>query len=521
VPREQETKETVDALIVSWELVYRRLFGDIAMSKDIIFVGYLVAIILGLLVIFLMSNAVMGTIWIWLSMIINMICFVIVAVFCYLEMDKTIKMRCYEGRNVYNCGGKRATTFKLLMWLFLFVGAIYLAVVLFFFKKIHLTTKIFRLSTFLYKRVWQMKSIIAMGVIAMLFITFFYLFTMISASSAGTITKQDAKIADGKFLLYKPNMLHRVFVWMDIPLVYLAYTFVISVLELMTAFSVTAWYFSRKKKEATLPTTMYMKTAIIYHIGTVCKLAIMKWGLKQIRNIAWIIKKMLRSIRQDRNWARFIIATFLPLLNWYESTLKFISKDSLINICLWGDDYNLGSKKGYFLSKIRHKEEGYGVMSFVKFILFSSKCAISILAAIFVYAWCVTQTYSPSIFDITIMDTPIVPYLFTFITCLFFTSVFFLPFDMIYRGTLQCYAIDSEMFVGDQRFTERDLQTYFDDIKRVNFEIEKDVSFCCFGCSCKKKEMGANTAAYDANVAYDEEDERKFILHYKKTISFG
>jgi len=402
-------------------------------------------------------------------MLINMVCFVIVAAFCYREYQNTINMRCYEGKNIYECGGKRATTFQFLMWVFLILGVIYLAGILFYFRKIYLTTKIFRESTFLYKRVWQMKSIVGMGIGAMLFITFFFLFTMITASSAGTIEKEDAKIVNGKYLRYRPNYLHRAFVWIDIPLVYLSYTFVISILELMAAFSVTAWYFSRKKKEATLPTTMFMKTAIIYHIGTVCKLAIMKWGLKQIRNIAWMIKKLLRSIRQDRNWARFIIATFLPLLTWYEKTLKYISKDSLINICLWGDDYEIGAKKGYFLSKLRHKEEGYSVLSFVKFILFSSKCAISILSGIFVYAWCITQKYSPTTFDITIMDTAIVPYLFTFITCLFFTSVFFLPFDMIFRGTLQCYAIDSEMFVGDQRFTERDLQKYFDTIKSITF----------------------------------------------------
>ena len=113
----------------------------------------------------------------------------------------------------------------------------------------------------------------------------------------------------------------------------------------------------------------------------------------------------------------------MPLLVWYEKKLKFISKDSLVNVCLWGDDYTTASQKGFFLAKLRHKDEGYSVLNFVKFVLFSSKCAISILAGIFVYAYCVTQQYSPSTFDITIMDSPMVPYAFTFITCLFFTSV--------------------------------------------------------------------------------------------------
>lgn len=107
------------------------------------------------------------------------------------------------------------------------------------------------------------------------------------------------------------------------------------------------------------------------------------------------------------------------------------------------------------------------------------------------------------------MDTPMVPYLFTFITCLFFTSIFFIPFDMAFRGVLQCYAIDSEMFVGDQRFTEPYLQKYFDDLRQMTLMIEKDYSMCCFGCLCRKKGDHQKVGAYDANVVFDEEDDCK------------
>ena len=514
VPRESETKVTVDEWIVSWENVYRRALGDLAMSKDIIFVGFIAAMIVGFLVTVMMSFKILATIWIWLSMMITLLCFGVIAGFSYLEYKDTIAVRCYNAVDTNQCGGERASFFWLLMWIFGIIGAAYLCGILFYFRKLQLTTRIYRKSTFLYRRTWQMKSVIGMGVLAIVIITFFFLFTMITASSNGPNVLEDANIADGKYLRFSPNTIHRILLWLDLPMVYMAYTFVICVAEMLAAFSVSRWYFSRKKREAVLPTTMVMQTALFNHTGTACKLTVLKWGLKPIRNLAWFIKKRLRSGNQDRNWTRFAIATFLPLLTWYEKKLKFISKDSLFNTCMWGDEFNIASKKGYFLAKLRHKTEGYSVMNYIKFILFSSKCAISIMAGMFVYMWCTTQKTSPSQFDITIMDTPMVPYLFTFFTSLFLSSIFFIPFDMTIRGVLQCYAIDSEMFVGDQRYTEPYLQKYFDDLQQMTMMIEKDYSFCCFGCICRKKKGHQKVGTFDANVVFDEEDDRKFYHFY-------
>ena len=78
---------------------------------------------------------------------------------------------------------------------------------------------------------------------------------------------------------------------------------------------------------------------------------------------------------------------------------------------------------------------------------------------------------------------------------------------MAFRAVLQCYAIDSEMFVGDQRFTEPFLQEYLDDLKKMTSDIEKDFSFCCFGCLCRKKNQSQKVGAYDAEVDYNDECE--------------
>jgi hypothetical protein len=67
------------------------------------------------------------------------------------------------------------------------------------------------------------------------------------------------------------------------------------------------------------------------------------------------------------------------------------------------------------------------------------------------------------------------------------------------------------MFVGDQRFTESDLQVYFDSIRDITLQINKDISFFCFGCLCRKKNDHQKVGAYDANVVFDEEDDRKYF----------
>lgn len=66
------------------------------MSKDIIFVAFLVAMVLGFLVTIMMSFKILATIWIWLSMLINMLCLITLAIFSYLEYLDTIETRCYQ-----------------------------------------------------------------------------------------------------------------------------------------------------------------------------------------------------------------------------------------------------------------------------------------------------------------------------------------------------------------------------------------------------------------------------------------
>lgn len=80
----------------------------------------------------------------------------------------------------------------------------------------------------------------------------FFLFTIVASASYGPNTKEDANIADGLYMVFKPSAILRVLLWFDIPIVYLCFLFIISIVELIAAYSTATWYFSRKKKEATV-----------------------------------------------------------------------------------------------------------------------------------------------------------------------------------------------------------------------------------------------------------------------------
>ena len=82
---------------------------------------------------------------------------------------------------------------------------------------------------------------------------------------------------------------------------------------------------------------------------------------------------------------------------------------------------------------------------------------------------------------------------------------------MILRTVLQCYGIDCEMFVGDQRYTEKFIEKFIQDFTDLTFKINADRSAFCFGCICRKKNNRQKIGPTDAVVDYDEDDSRKNI----------
>ena len=72
---------------------------------------------------------------------------------------------------------------------------------------------------------------------------------------------------------------------------------------------------------------------------------------------------------------------------------------------------------------------------------------------------------------------------------------------------MQCYQMDSEMFTGDQKFTEEFIQVFIDRQVDLIEQLKRDKTFFCFACK-KKKVYDAKGKRVDAaEFTEDPEDQ--------------
>lgn len=324
---------------------------------------------------------------------------------------------------------------------------------------------------------------------------FFMIAVLMYASSYGPDSLVPSAAMPGGFLKqFIPVMSHRYVLIIDVAFFYFMFIFFIALVEMFTAMSTASWYFTRKKESANMPGLPSLIRVLRYHVGTVSKLTFYKFAFKLVRNFAGMLRAALRKANQDNNLIRFLMATFLPAITMYDKYLKFISKDLNALTAMWGEDYYNASRKSYFMTKFRHPKDGYQILGWISFILFSLKLSVSIVVGLLVYFYIYFFDQSPIGRDLTTVDTPIVPFVFTVLISLFLSSIWIAPYDMMIRTTLQCYSMDGEMFIGDQRFTEEFLFKMVDSLGELSWQIMQDRTFFCFACKRKRDEAASNRA---------------------------
>ena len=155
IPREPKTKLTIDTWVYSWENVYRRALGDLSLTMDIIVLAYAVEILVLILTLFLLSFKKTLTCCVWTSVALCINALTLMALFCYIEYQKTISRRCFNGKDQNNCGGARASLFWTLIFVFLGIGLVYLITVLFFCRKLQLMIQALKETILVFKQMRQ------------------------------------------------------------------------------------------------------------------------------------------------------------------------------------------------------------------------------------------------------------------------------------------------------------------------------------------------------------------------------
>jgi len=215
--------------------------------------------------------------------------------------------------------------------------------------------------------------------------------------------------------------------------------------QLVSALSVSCWYFTRDKKTEGNATVVWsFKTAFFKHFGTVAYGSLVIAIIKTIRAvISYLQKKAKKSGNK-------LLQYFLCLLQccmWcVEKCMKFLNKNAYIQTAIYGYSFCKACRSAFFLiarNILRIIAVSY-VSDFVLLLgkVFVPLCTLFVTYCVLAYA------------ETDQLASLIAPLFFVTLLSYFVASMFVEVFGMAISTILVCYIADEEMFPPEDRFCD-------------------------------------------------------------------
>lgn len=219
--------------------------------------------------------------------------------------------------------------------------------------------------------------------------------------------------------------------------------------ELVSALSISCWYFTRDKKSEGNTTVIWsFKTALFKHFGTVAYGSLVIAIIKTIRAvIAYLQKKAKKS---GNKLLQYILCMIQCCMWCLEKCMKFLNKNAYIQTAIHGYSFCKAARSAFFL--IARNILRIMAVSFVgDFVLILGKVFVPLVTLFLAY---LVLAYSESDNLANLIPTLI----FTGILSYFVTSMFVGVFGMAISTILVCYISDEEMFPPEDRFCDGPLK---------------------------------------------------------------
>ena len=119
--------------------------------------------------------------------------------------------------------------------------------------------------------------------------------------------------------------------------------------DLVTSYALAIWFFVKNKETVNIPVKRSFRDITKYHLGSLFfgSWANTVFGIPKM--IMALVTRTLRKAKQHSNSIRCLSATCMVCIHVYQKLLRYISKNSVVQTSLWGDNYYHSSKKAYFL----------------------------------------------------------------------------------------------------------------------------------------------------------------------------
>lgn len=215
--------------------------------------------------------------------------------------------------------------------------------------------------------------------------------------------------------------------------------------ELVSALSISCWYFTRDKKSEGNTTVVWsFKTALFKHLGTVAYGSLVIAIIKTIRAVLTYLQK---KAKKSGNKILVYILCVLQCCMWcLEKCMRFLNKNAYIQTAIYGYSFCKAARCAFFL--IARNLLRIMAVSFVgDFVLFLGKVFVPLCVVFLTYC---ALAYA----ETDELAGLIPPLVFTAILSYFVTSMFVEVFGMAISTILMCYIADEEMFPPEERFCD-------------------------------------------------------------------
>ena len=232
------------------------------------------------------------------------------------------------------------------------------------------------------------------------------------------------------------------------------FQFVINWMEFCSSYAYCIWFFSRNKMTLTLDQERCLRDSLCEHLGSIALWTFYKIFFLVPKSIFKRIFNSLKEPEKAKNFVKIVEILCFPCLCTYNKCLRFLSEDFTVQLVLWSNSLHKSCRLAYYIMEYRNSDRGQGFFDLVQFNFTIIRYAISLSGSCFVYFYIRFIPKTPSQYDTSDVIYPLIPAIYTFVVSLYVTKTYSSSYLIVLKTTVQCYFLDEEMYVGDQRFAD-------------------------------------------------------------------
>ncbi|KAL4472584.1 hypothetical protein ABPG74_018533 [Tetrahymena malaccensis] len=510
VPNEPINGAVVNTYLESFDLSVKRYASDIMLGVDIMLCGAVLTVILSFLFLYFLKNQSTVSCFVSLTFLLILMCCGGLAFLFYREYVLELQKNCFTLRDENNCVGSRGYSFRSAAISVIVLAGLYVILLMILSKRIVKIVGFLKLASQVVQIMQQIKWIPFYVLLIAIFIAALTLINVpfgLSVADVVVVNSNSGAISGGKLKVMEFSGFAYFIGFYDFFIFIIWMLFLLGFRDLFVSYSITLWFFTKRKDTVQIPKWVIFKNIFRYHFGTVVMFSLISTVITIPKIFIMALRRSLRSLPQYLNSVRYFQATCNCCLFSYEKFLRYFSKSSLVQVAITSMEFYPSSKIAYFLI-FRNKEKISDMDGMQQFVVSNIKFLISFTSFVFVYAVLSFINTTPlTNYNTSEIENKFFPGLIVGMFSYFFSSIFLGSYDITCKSVIQCYLIDQEIFYGENRYVEPFIKNVFE--YYVQEDLEKYKIQSKAGVNVDENKVYEKEKSDDEKAQIEEEDSQE------------